>query len=336
MKQSDGLFHKVFDEIRVEYPEIESDHWIIDIGSAKMSDTPEEFDVIVTLNLYGDIISDIAAQIAGSVGLAGSANIGANCAMFEAIHGSAPRRAGQNVANPSGLLLGAVQMLVHIGQVDVATKVHNAWLKTLEDGHHTYDIYKHGLSIDHIGESAFSQDTLNGNKEKGIPSLIERNKQGALGTKEFAKYVIANLGQNPTKFAPVSYKVHKSDYKPGTYVRRAPAQKETVGVDVMFHYAGDNPSYLADKINALDLGGLKLSVMSNRGIAVWPKKMEETFLSDHYRCRFFAEEKGTPITHKQVANLLAQLATTDLDFIKTEHLCRFDGKDAFSIAQGQA
>jgi len=94
MKQTDGLFHQVFDEIAPEYPDIENEHWIIDIGSAKMADTPEAFDVIVTLNLYGDIISDIAAQIAGSVGLAGSANIGPNCAMFEAIHGSAPRRAG--------------------------------------------------------------------------------------------------------------------------------------------------------------------------------------------------------------------------------------------------
>src|SRR5205085_10929178 len=96
-------------------------------------------------NLYGDILSDVAAQIAGSVGLAGSANIGEACSMFEAIHGSAPRRAGQNVANPSGLLLGAVMMLVHIGQTDVAEHVHNAWLSTIEDGVHTYDIYSEGV-----------------------------------------------------------------------------------------------------------------------------------------------------------------------------------------------
>ena len=104
MKQTDGLFHKVFDEIAAEYPEIENEHWIIDIGAAKLADTPEYFDVIVMPNLYGDVLSDIAAQITGSVGLAGSSNIGETCAMFEAIHGSAPRRAGQNVANPSGLL----------------------------------------------------------------------------------------------------------------------------------------------------------------------------------------------------------------------------------------
>jgi isocitrate dehydrogenase len=136
MKQTDGLFHKVFEEIAPEYPEIENEHWIIDIGAAKLADSPEAFDVIVLPNLYGDVLSDVAAQIAGSVGLAGSANIGETCAMFEAIHGSAPRIAGQNIANPSGLLQGAVMMLNHIGQGDVAARVNNAWLKTIEDGIH--------------------------------------------------------------------------------------------------------------------------------------------------------------------------------------------------------
>ena len=133
-------------EIAAEYPDIENEHWIVDIGAAKMADTPNAFDVIVMPNLYGDILSDVAAQIAGSVGLAGSANIGENVAMFEAIHGSAPRRAGQNLANPSGLLLGAVMMLVHIGQTGVAERVHNAWLRTIEDGVHTYDIFDEGVS----------------------------------------------------------------------------------------------------------------------------------------------------------------------------------------------
>ena len=175
MKQTDGLFHQVFDEIATEYPEIENEHWIIDIGAAKMSDTPEAFDVIVTLNLYGDVISDIAAQIAGSVGLAGSANIGEECAMFEAIHGSAPRRAGQNMANPSGLLEGAVMMLNHIGQTEVAEKVQNAWLKTIEDGIHTYDIYNEGISTQKVG------------------------------TKEFALAVIQNLGNKPAILKEVSF-----------------------------------------------------------------------------------------------------------------------------------
>jgi isocitrate dehydrogenase len=156
MKMTDGLFHKIFDEIGAEYADLEKEHWIVDIGAAKLADSPEAFDVIVMENLYGDILSDVAAQIAGSVGLAGSANIGASCAMFEAIHGSAPRRAGQNLANPSGLLHGAILMLVHIGQPDVAEKVHNAWLKTIEDGIHTYDIFQEGVSKQKVGTKEFA------------------------------------------------------------------------------------------------------------------------------------------------------------------------------------
>src|SRR5262249_54756971 len=164
---ADGLFHKVFDEIAVQYPDIQNETWIVDIGAAKMADTPEAFDVIVMPNLYGDILSDVAAQIAGSVGLAGSANIGDKCGMFEALHGSAPRRTCQNLANPSGLLMGAVLMLVHIDQPEVAARVHNAWLRTIEDGIHTYDIYTEGVSIQKAG------------------------------TKEFAAAVVARLGQKP-------------------------------------------------------------------------------------------------------------------------------------------
>src|SRR5437867_5982820 len=175
MKLTDGLFHKVFNEIAAEYPNIDNEHWIVDIGAAKMADTPNAFDVIVMPNLYCDILSDVAAQIAGSVGLAGSANIGDHCAMFEAIHGSAPRRAGQNLANPSGLLLGAVLMLVHINEPESAERVHNAWLRTIEDGVHTYDIFTEGVSSVKVG------------------------------TKEFAAAVCQRLGQKPNTLKAVTY-----------------------------------------------------------------------------------------------------------------------------------
>src|SRR5438046_4024576 len=158
MKLTDGLFHRVFNEIAMEYPDIANETWIVDIGSAKLADTPEAFDMIVLPNLYGDILSDVAAQIAGSVGLAGSANIGENVAMFEAIHGSAPRRAGQNLANPSGLLMGAIMMLVHIGQTNTAERVHNAWLRTIEDGIHTYDIYNKQTSKQKVGTKEYAKD----------------------------------------------------------------------------------------------------------------------------------------------------------------------------------
>jgi isocitrate dehydrogenase len=303
MKQTDGLFHQVFDEIAKEYPEIENEHWIIDIGAAKMADTPEAFDVIVMPNLYGDILSDVAAQITGSVGLAGSANIGEECSMFEAIHGSAPRRAGQNVANPSGLLQGAIMMLNHIGQTDVAERVQNAWLRTLEDGIHTYDIFKEGTS-----------------KQK-------------VGTKEFAKAVIANLGKKPNILKSVSY-ANNSALNLPKYKRKPAAKKVLVGVDIFVHWTGSNPNELAEKVKTIQTNGIELSMITNRGIKVWPDGFSETFCTDHWRCRFKPVE-GSEISNANIIELLNNALHVNLDTIKTENLYSFDGKAAYSLGQGQ-
>lgn len=303
MKQTDGLFHQVFDEIAKEYPEIENEHWIIDIGAAKMADTPEAFDVIVMPNLYGDVLSDVAAQITGSVGLAGSANIGEECAMFEAIHGSAPRRAGQNVANPSGLLQGAIMMLNHIGQTEVAEKVQNAWLKTLEDGIHTYDIFKENIS-----------------KQK-------------VGTKEFAKAVIANIGQKPSILKPVSYAKNAALHLP-KYKRKSSAKKELVGVDVFIHWNGTDPNELAEKIKGIETQDAQLSMITNRGIKVWPDGFKETFCTDHWRCRF-KPSNGSKIDKTSITELLTNAIKQDVDTIKTENLYAFEGKAAYSLGQGQ-
>jgi isocitrate dehydrogenase len=303
MKQTDGLFHQVFDEIASEYPEIENEHWIIDIGAAKMADTPEIFDVIVMPNLYGDVLSDVAAQIAGSVGLAGSANIGEECSMFEAIHGSAPRRAGQNLANPSGLLQGAIMMLNHIGQTEVAEKVQNAWLKTLEDGVHTYDIFKEGIS-----------------KEK-------------VGTKEFAQVVIANLGQKPSILNPVSYAKNAALVLP-KYIRKAATKKDLVGIDIFVHWNGTNPDELAEKVKKIETDTIKLTMITNRGIKVWPNGFNETFCTDHWRCRFKPNE-NSEINKTNIIELLQKAFDENVDTIKTENLYSFDGKAGYSLGQGQ-
>lgn len=307
MKMTDGLFHKVFDQIGAEYPEIEKEHWIIDIGAAKLADTPSVFDVIVTLNLYGDIISDIAAQIAGSVGIAGSSNIGKEFAMFEAIHGSAPRRAGQNLANPSGLLQGAILMLLHIDQADIAEKVQNAWLKTLEDGIHTYDIYQDGVS-----------------KEK-------------VGTKEFAQAVVDRLGQRPSILKPVDYtsggssKVIKIEDK-----EPVKAEKKLLGVDIFIHWNGKDPEQLATQLKAaVNVPGLELKVISNRGTKVWPNYNGLVFCTDHWRCRFKSLDFVSPITHHMIAQALDQLQVAGMDFIKTENLYTFNGEYGFTKTQGE-
>lgn len=303
MKQTDGLFHQVFDEIAKEYPEIENEHWIIDIGAAKLADTPGHFDVVVMPNLYGDVLSDVAAQLTGSVGLAGSANIGEECAMFEAIHGSAPRRAGQNVANPSGLLQGAILMLNHIGQSDVAGKVQNAWLKTIEDGIHTYDIYKEGTS----------------------------KKQ--VSTTGFAEAVIANLGKKPSTLKEVNYS-GSDTLKLPKYTRKPAAKKELLGVDLFVHWRGVNPDELAAVVKGINLAGVQLSMITNRGIKVWPEGFPETFCTDHWRCRFKPVE-GSSITSADILRLMQNALDKGIEVIKTENLYAFDGKPAFSLGQGQ-
>lgn len=303
MKQTDGLFHDVFKEIAAEYPEIQNEHWIIDIGSAKLADTPEDFDVIVTLNLYGDIISDIAAQITGSVGLAGSANIGEECAMFEAIHGSAPTIAGQNIANPSGLIQGTIQMLAHIGQSKVGEKIQNAWLKTLEDGIHTADIYKEGLSTQKVG------------------------------TKEFADALIARLGQVPSQLKAVEFAEAGSLVLP-KYQRKPAKKKDLLGVDLFVHWAGEDANKIGAMLEAIALDSVKLSMITNRGIKVYPEGFPETFLTDHWRCRFKKTE-GETMLNSEIIELLQKALAAGIDVIKTENLYAFDGKPAFSLGQGQ-
>ena len=307
MKMTDGLFHKVFDEIGKDYPDIEKEHWIVDIGAAKLADSPEAFDVIVMPNLYGDVLSDVAAQIAGSVGLAGSANIGANYAMFEAIHGSAPRRAGQNLANPSGLFLGGVMMLVHIGQPDVAERVHNAWLTTIEDGIHTYDIFEAGVS-----------------REK-------------VGTKEFARAVIDRLGKRPQKLKAVSYAAAKADSaasaRAAEPARAAPA-RQLKGVDVYVNWESRDSDALAAKLAPLAGPEFRLTLLTSRGVKVWPDGMPETFRGDQFRCRNMGTAAGaTP--HSAIVGLLGRLTAAGIAFAQTVSLYDFDGERGYSLGQGE-
>jgi isocitrate dehydrogenase len=303
MKISDGLFHKVFEELAQEYPDIQHESWIVDIGAAKLADTPEMFDVIVMPNLYGDILSDVAAQISGSVGLAGSANIGDRGAMFEAIHGSAPRRAGQNLANPSGILLASVMMLVYLGENEVAERIHNAWLKTLEEGFHTYDIFKEGIS-----------------KEK-------------VGTREFAHAIAKLLGQRPSQLPAVSYRgsTKIAAFKAPTTL--PPLKRDLVGVDV-YLFAKESAERLIHTVTSKNWEPLSLQMVTNRGARVWPHGQPETFCVDQWRLRFTHQDKKKPATQNEILKILQQLHETGHDIIKTENLYHFDGKPTFSSAEG--
>jgi len=297
LKLTDGLFHKVFEEIATEYHDIETEHWIIDIGTAKLADHPEVFDVLVLPNLYGDILSDVAAQLTGSVGLGGSANIGDNGAMFEAVHGSAPRRAGTNSANPSGLMLAAVMMLNYLGQHEVAERIHNALLKTIEEGIHTYDIYKDGVSKQQVG------------------------------TKEFADSIAKFLGQKPQKLKAVSYR--PTEKLKALASKTRPMEKRVcVGVDI-YLYSKVAADELHRKLASI-ASPLMLKLISNRGAKVWPEGLPETFCIDQFRARFCSKQKGLHIMPDAILGTLKALSDEGFDIIKTENLYLFDEKPGFS------
>lgn len=307
MKMTDGLFHQVFEEIGKEYPELEQEHLIVDIGAARLADQPNIFDVVILPNLYGDILSDVAAEIAGSVGLAGSANIGVSCSMFEAIHGSAPRLAGLDRANPSGLLMASIQMLNHLGQVDIAQKIHNAWLKTIEDGVHTKDI-----------ESS------------------EYTKK-VVGTQAFADAIIQRLGEEPARLKPVRYFQPFDDTPTWMMLTNLPKEERYFdGIDVFLYESQNrNPETLASRlIKASETLSLNLSMISNRGVKVWPDGLPETFCTDHWRCRFMAPSKGA-MNPALVWMLFKQLTEAGIDVIKTENLYTFGDKKGYSLGQGQ-
>jgi isocitrate dehydrogenase len=246
----------------------------------------------------------VTAQLTGSVGLAPSANVGEHAALFEAIHGSAPDIAGRGVANPSGLLLASVMMLQHLGQNEVAERVHNAWLSTIEAGIHTGDIFREGTSEDRVNTVGFTE------------AVVER------------------LGEEPRHLAPARY-VGRPVPKVLGATPRSPQRKELLGVDVFADWRerGRDPEVLAAALRAQS-GPFELKVITNRGVKVWPEGLPETFATDHWRCRFLAPD-GATTTGRAVVDLQARLVDAGIDVIKTENLYAFDGEQGFSQAQGQ-
>jgi isocitrate dehydrogenase len=196
-------------------------------------------------------------------------------------------------------------MLVHIGQADIAERVHNAWLRTVEDGVHTYDIYADGVS-----------------REK-------------VGTKEFAEAVVSRVGQSPQTLKSVKYNVGGNEpFSKSGASDRARQKKELVGVDVFLDWIEGSPTQLGESLSKVAGDRLKLSMISNRGVKVWPGGHTETFCSDHWRCRFLSQSEGAAVSHNEVVSLLQRVADAGFDFIKTENLCDFDGQRGYSLDQG--
>lgn len=309
MKMTDGCFYKAFEKVAAHYPEIEKEHYIIDIGSARIAAKPEIFDVVLSTNLYGDIISDIGAEVAGSVGIAGSANLGGEYAMFEAIHGSAPTM-HPDTANPSGLLHAAIMMLRHLQLHDKADLIENAWLSTIEQGFHTKDLHSDYTSK-------------------------------IVGTKEFTQKVIENLGQDPQKITPVKT-IAKNDNKNKNIeipLITDNRKKELIGVDITMNVDPiTNPDPLVQKINENLTGGLQVRGMSHKGLLIWPHDAMADTSYKYVKVRIASsnimKREHMKISYQEIAESLKNLEKAGIDIARVDSLYAFDDDAGFSPPQG--
>lgn len=302
MKLTEGMMKRVGEQVLKEYPDLQHEHMIVDNCAHQMVVRPEQFDVTVMTNMNGDILSDLAAGLVGGLGVAPSANLGDEVAMFEAVHGSAPQIAGQGLANPTALLLSAVMMLRHIGDFATARRIEHALYVTLEEGRDlTGDIAPPGEGV---------------------------------GTQAYVERVIANLGRE-------SDKVPAREYRPITLKRwppitwyKAAATRELVGVDVFVESERDPRAIGITLAAAAEGSAFTLKMISSRGTQVWPDKGGTTFLVDHFRARFLFREPPKGDAVAEITDLLTRIGRQHR-WMHLEKLQRFDGADAFSKAQGE-
>jgi isocitrate dehydrogenase len=314
MKMTEGLLKRTFERIAPEYPDIQSWHVIIDNAAHQLVKKPEQFDVIVTTNMNGDILSDLTSALVGGLGFAPSANLGNEVAIFEAVHGSAPKYAGKNCINPTAVLLSGVAMLRYIHEFEAAQRIEQSVIYTLEQ------CAKEGV---------------------GTGDVVGYDKPNTLSTSAFADRIIANLGRKSEKYKVRDYreiKLPKLADEPAFVKAKA---TRVIGADI-FVQANLQPATLGPKVESLLEGSpLKLKMISNRGTKVYPASGAITDCVDQFRCRCILREgaqkggSGT-LTDAQLLPVLARFgASPDLSWMHVEKLQEIDGSEGFTKAQGE-
>ncbi len=300
MKLTEGLLKRTFEEVAREYPQIRAEHIIVDNAAHQLVRFPETFEVLVMSNMNGDILSDLTSGLVGGLGFAPSANLGTEAAIFEAVHGSAPKYAGKDVANPAAVLLSAVLLLRHIGELEAAAKVENALYVTLESGVYTRDV----------------------------------SKTGAVGTQKFADAVIANLGKTSERWHAREHRVLRMPSVDPRLDTVRPADRRTAGVDV-FVESDLAPASLGSSLEELALATpFALKMISNRGTKVHPGGSSMTDCVDHYRCRFVPRDAGASVSDGAILDLLSRVAWRHR-WMHVEKLEELDGKPGWTKAQGE-
>ena len=301
MKFTEGMLKKTFEDIAPEYPDIESWHLIVDNTAHQLVKKPEQFDVIVTTNMNGDILSDESSALIGGLGFAPSANIGNDVAIFEAVHGSAPKYAGKNVINPTALILTGVMMLRHLGEFEAAANIEHAVLVTLESGVRTGDIVGY---------------------DKGT------------STTDYTDAIIGNLGKRSEKWEVREYKpqvLPQLDPRPD-YVR--PASRSTVGLDLFLEAPLSAEELGASMEQLVKDTAFTLKMISSRGTQVYPPTGAITDTIDAYYCRLMLKEPADDISEEDVATLLSRVSTRHR-WSHIEKLQEFDGAPGFTKSQGE-
>jgi isocitrate dehydrogenase len=299
MKLTEGLLQRTFEEFAPHYPSIKSKHILIDNCAHQLAMRPEQFDIIVTTNMNGDILSDLTSGLTGGLGFAPSANIGNDVAIFEAVHGSAPDIAGKNKANPTALILSAAMLLRQIGEGKAANDIEQAVLVTLEGGMRTSD-------------------------------MIGVDKPAT--TTEFTQAVIANLGKRSKVSPPKEYKkVELPTSQAGVNVVHAKSRRLS-GFDVYIESDLDPAKLATDLEKLTQMSPLKLQMITNRGAQVFPSSGRRVSLVDHFRCRFVLRESAASFGDAEILSLLGTIGARH-QWMHIEKLQAFDGEPAFSKSQ---
>ena len=302
MKLTEGALKRTFEKVSEEYPGIEAQHIIIDNCAHQLVKKPEQFEVIVTTNMNGDIISDLTSALVGGLGFAPSANIGNEVSIFEAVHGSAPKYADKDVINPTAVVLSAVMMLRHLGEFDAAAKIEHAILVTLEEGKvRTGDVVGY---------------------DKGA------------STSAFTEAVIANFGRTSERYHVRAYRpINLPHIDPAPdFVK--PQNRRAIGIDI-FVESALSAEAIGKSLEHLALGTpIKLKMISNRGTMVYPPTGAMTDCVDHWRCRFILRDPTGDLVDSAMFDLLQRIAAQHR-WMHVEKLQEFDGVSGFTMAQGE-
>lgn len=302
LKLTEGLMKQVFEKVAKEYPDIQAEHILIDNCAHQLVKNPEPFDVIVTTNMNGDIISDLASGLIGGLGFAPSANLGNEIAIFEAVHGSAPKYAGKNVINPTGAILSAVLMLRHLHEFEIAERIEKAVFATLEQGKGTRD----ALGDEH-----------------------------SLSTTAYTEAVISNLGKTPKSWKGRSYKPLQLAQTNRQFCHsRESGNLSVIGVDI-FIESDSTAETLGESLGSLCEGmPFALKLIANRGAVVYPAVGGVSDCVDHWQCRFMLQPAGSELSDALLFKLLNRISEK-YRWMHLEKLQQFDDALGFTKAQGE-